>query len=49
MADTSGRIIEIPIKANFREGLDVLEFFTSTHGARKDWRILHFVLPTPVI
>jgi DNA-directed RNA polymerase subunit beta' len=35
MADTSGRIIEIPIKANFREGLDVLEFFTSTHGARK--------------
>jgi len=35
MADTSGRIIEIPIKANFREGLNVLEFFTSTHGARK--------------
>lgn len=35
MTDTSGKIIEIPIKANFREGLDVLEFFTSTHGARK--------------
>ena len=35
MADTSGKIIEIPIKANFREGLNVLEFFTSTHGARK--------------
>lgn len=35
MADTSGRTIEIPIKANFREGLKVLEFFTSTHGARK--------------
>ncbi len=34
-AQTSGRTIEIPIKANFREGLDVLEFFTSTHGARK--------------
>lgn len=35
MADTSGRTIEIPIKANFREGLNVLEFFISTHGARK--------------
>ena len=35
MADPSGRIIEMPIKANFREGLTVLEFFTSTHGARK--------------
>ncbi|MBO8129799.1 MAG: DNA-directed RNA polymerase subunit beta' [Peptococcaceae bacterium] len=35
MADPSGRIIDIPIKANFREGLTVLEYFTSTHGARK--------------
>ncbi len=35
MADTSGRTIEIPIKANFREGLTVLEYFISTHGARK--------------
>ncbi len=35
MADTSGRAIEIPIKANFREGLNVLEYFISTHGARK--------------
>ncbi len=35
MADPSGRIIDLPIKANFREGLTVLEFFTSTHGARK--------------
>ena len=35
MADPSGRIIPIPIKANFREGLTVLEYFNSTHGARK--------------
>lgn len=35
MASASGRTIEIPIKANFREGLDVLEFFISTHGSRK--------------
>ncbi len=35
MADPSGRIIELPIKASFREGLTVLEYFTSTHGARK--------------
>ncbi len=35
MADTSGRTIELPIKANFREGLDVLEYFISAHGARK--------------
>ncbi len=35
MADPSGRIIEVPIRANFREGLTVLEYFTSTHGARK--------------
>ncbi|SHM21816.1 DNA-directed RNA polymerase subunit beta' [Caldanaerovirga acetigignens] len=35
MADTAGRIIDLPIKANFREGLTVLEYFISTHGARK--------------
>jgi DNA-directed RNA polymerase subunit beta' len=35
MADTSGRTIELPIKSNFREGLDVLEYFMSAHGARK--------------
>ena len=35
MADTSGKTVEIPIRACFREGLDVLEYFISTHGARK--------------
>lgn len=35
MADPSGRIIDLPIKSNFREGLSVLEYFISTHGARK--------------
>ncbi|HZK25885.1 MAG TPA: DNA-directed RNA polymerase subunit beta' [Oscillospiraceae bacterium] len=35
MADPTGRIIDLPIKANFREGLTVLEYFISTHGARK--------------
>ncbi|MGL4687957.1 MAG: DNA-directed RNA polymerase subunit beta', partial [Fusobacteriaceae bacterium] len=35
MTDTQGRIIEVPIKANFREGLTVMEFFMSSHGARK--------------
>ena len=35
MADTSGATIEIPIRSNFREGLNVLEYFISTHGARK--------------
>ena len=35
MADPSGQIIEVPIRANFREGLSVLEFFISSHGARK--------------
>ncbi|MBE5959037.1 MAG: DNA-directed RNA polymerase subunit beta' [Lachnospiraceae bacterium] len=35
MADTTGKTIELPIKANFREGLDVLEYFISAHGARK--------------
>lgn len=35
MASPSGKIIELPIKASFKEGLDVLEYFSSTHGARK--------------
>ena len=35
MASPSGRTIEVPITSNFREGLDVLEFFMSTHGSRK--------------
>src|SRR5690349_11504343 len=35
MADPSGRIIELPIRSNFREGLTVLEYFVSTHGGRK--------------
>jgi DNA-directed RNA polymerase subunit beta' len=35
MADTQGRTVEIPIRANFREGLNVLEYFISSHGARK--------------
>jgi DNA-directed RNA polymerase subunit beta' len=35
MTTTTGRVIELPIRSNFREGLDVMEFFSSTHGARK--------------
>jgi len=35
MADTTGKTIELPVKSNFREGLDVLEYFISAHGARK--------------
>ena len=35
MADTQGKAVEIPIKANFREGLDPLEYFVSSHGGRK--------------
>ena len=35
MSDTTGRVLEIPIRSNFREGLNVIEFFISTHGARK--------------
>ncbi len=35
MADTTGRTVEIPVKASFREGLNVIEFFISSHGARK--------------
>ena len=46
MADTTGHTIELPIKSNFREGLDVLEYFISAHGARKG---LSDTAPTPVI
>ena len=35
MADPSGRIIPLPIRSNFREGLNTLEYFISTHGSRK--------------
>ncbi len=35
MSDPSGRTIELPVKSNFREGLNVMEYFTSTHGTRK--------------
>jgi len=35
MADPSGRILDVPIRSSFREGLNVMEFFISTHGARK--------------
>ena len=45
MADTTGHTIELPIKSNFREGLDVLEYFMSAHGARKVCQILPFVQP----
>lgn len=39
MAKPDGSIIETPITANFREGLNMLQYFISTHGARKGWRI----------
>ena len=35
MADLSGRIIDLPIRSNLREGMSVLEYFISSHGARK--------------
>ncbi|MBC7239491.1 MAG: DNA-directed RNA polymerase subunit beta', partial [Chloroflexi bacterium] len=35
MVDPTGRVIEVPVRSSFREGLSVLEYFTSTHGARK--------------
>ena len=48
MAKPSGEIIETPIKSNFREGLTVLEYFSSTHGARKqDWPTRPSRRPTP--
>ena len=39
MTDPSGKIIDFPIKSSLREGHSVLEYFISTHGARKVWRI----------
>ena len=45
MADTTGHTIELPIKSNFREGLDVLEYFMSAHGARKGMSYSRFRLP----
>ena len=48
MADTTGHTIELPIKSNFREGLDVLEYFISAHGARGVCPIRLFVLLTLV-
>ena len=47
MAKPSGKIIETPIKSNFREGLHVLEYFSSTHGARRVLRIRRSRRPTP--
>ena len=49
MAKPTGEIIESPIKANFREGLRVLEYFISTHGARKGLADTALKQPTPVI
>ena len=49
MADTTGRTIELPIKSNFREGLDVLEYFMSAHGPVKACPIPRCVRLTPVI
>ena len=48
MAKPSGKIIETPIKANFREGLSVLEYFSSTHGAARGWPTRHSRRPTAV-
>jgi len=47
MAKPSGEIIETPITANFREGLSVLQYFISTHGARKGLAERHLRRPTP--
>ena len=49
IAKPSGEIIETPIIANFKEGLSVLEYFNSTHGARKGLQIQHLKLLTRVI
>ena len=46
MANPKGEIIERPIKANFMEGLSVLEYFISTHGARKGWQTRRSARPT---
>ena len=47
MADTTGHTIELPIKSNFREGLDVLEYFMSAHGPVKVFPTPLFVQPIP--
>mgnify|MGYP000715443316 CR=1 FL=1 len=47
MADTTGHTIELPIKSNFREGLDVLEYFISAHAPVRDFPIRLCVQPTP--
>ena len=39
MADPTGRIIDVPVRSNFREGMTVLEYFISTHGARQGERL----------
>lgn len=49
MAKPDGSIIETPIKANFREGLTVLQYFISTHGARKGLADTALKRPTQVI
>jgi len=49
MANASGKTIEIPIKANFREGLSVLEYFISTTEPERDWPIRLSEQPTPGI
>lgn len=48
MTNPSGRIIDFPIKSSLREGLTALEYFISTHGARKVWQIPLCVLPVQV-
>ena len=48
MANPAGRIIELPIKSSFREGLTVLEYFISTHGARKGLADTALKLPIQV-
>ena len=48
MANASGKTVEIPVKSNFREGLSVMEYFISSHGARKDFQIQLFVQPIQV-
>ncbi len=49
MANTSGKVIDVPIRANFREGLNVLEYFISSRGARKGTLpTRRSVPPTPV-
>ena len=49
LANTAGKTLEMPIRANYREGLNILEYFISSRGARKVWPILLCVLRTPVI